>query len=444
MKILITSPIFPPDLGGPATYVPSLASFLAGRGHDVTVVAFCSDPAPAGWPFRVVSIPRCFMPLRYWKDFAAVWREAARADLVYINEHLALHVALAARLRGKPSVIRVCVDGTWEISHRLGWHADTITDYQLRTYGWKVAFARRLQRLWWGWVRRIIAPSAFLKGIVEGYGVPPQKVELIYNAYHGPLEVVATREECRARLQLPDDRVVLLTICRLMIWKGVDGLIRALARLPESHHLYVAGDGEELENWTAVARGLGLEHRVHFLGNVAHGEVMRWIRAADVFLLNSSYEGLSHTLLEVMWLGLPAAVSNVCGNPELIEDGVTGRTFPFQDEAAIAAAVTDLLSDRERTALCVQRGLVKVAGFAREGIFRRTEALFEEVTGLSAATSHAGAGHAGEAHAAPGHATAGHGAPAERAAAHGAPGHAAGPQAARAGELPAGVAPAHH
>jgi glycosyltransferase involved in cell wall biosynthesis len=385
MKILITSPIFPPDLGGPATYVPSIAGFLAGRGHDVTVVAFCSDPEPKGWPFRVVSIPRCFMPLRYWKDFLAVWREAARADLVYINEHLALHVALAARLRGKPTVIRVCVDGTWEISHRLGWHDDTITAYQLRTYGWKVAFARRMQRLWWGWMRRIIAPSAFLKSIVEGYGVPPQKVELIHNAYHGPLQFTATREQCRQRLGVPADRVVLLTICRLMIWKGVDGLIRALAKLPAGHHLYIAGDGDELEPWTALARELGLADRVHFLGNVPHAEVMAWIRAADVFLLNSSYEGLSHTLLEVMWLGLPAAVSNVCGNPELIENRVNGRTFGFQDEQAIAAAITELLADRERTALYVQRSLQKVAGFAREGIFRRTEALFEEVTGLAPA-----------------------------------------------------------
>ena len=154
MRILITSPIFPPDLGGPATYVPSIAADLVRRGHTVTVVAFCSDPRPAGWPFRVVSIPRRWLPLRYLHDFLAVLREAGRHDLVYINEHLALHVALAARLRGTPSIVRTYVDGTWEISHRLGWHDDTIDAYQLRHYGWKVELLRALQRTWWGWVRR--------------------------------------------------------------------------------------------------------------------------------------------------------------------------------------------------------------------------------------------------------------------------------------------------
>ena len=58
MRILLTSPVFPPDLGGPAVYVPSCARFLVERGHDVTVVAFCSDPAPQGYPFEVISISR--------------------------------------------------------------------------------------------------------------------------------------------------------------------------------------------------------------------------------------------------------------------------------------------------------------------------------------------------------------------------------------------------
>lgn len=383
MNILITSPIFPPDLGGPSTYVPSLATWLAARGHAVTVVAFCSDPAPSGWPFRVVAVPRAWMPLRYWNDFVQTFRAAKGADVVYINEHLALHVAFAARLRGKPSVIRTYVDGTWEITHRLGWHDDTIDDYQLKAYDWRIRLLRRLQRTWWGWVRRLIVPSRFIQRLVEDHGVPSQKIELIHNAYHGPLEYAPTREECRARLGLPPDRVVLLSICRLMIWKGVDGLIRALARFPDSHHLYVAGDGDELENWTGLARRLGIADRVHFLGNVPHAEVMAWIRAADLFLLNSNYEGLSHTLLEVMWLGLPAAVSAAGGNVELIEDRVNGRSFVPQDVDAITDAIREMTTDRAAARRYADRSRAKVqAGFAREAIFEQTERLLAEVAGL--------------------------------------------------------------
>lgn len=380
MKILITSPIFPPDLGGPSTYVPSIASYLVEQGHEVTVVAFCSDPEPGGWPFRVIAIPRCFMPLRYWKDFYTVWREARDADLVYVNEHLSLHVLFAARLRGKPSVVRTYVDGTWEISHRLGWHDDTITDYQDREYGWKVTWLRKLQRLWWGWTRRIITPSAFMRDIVMGHGVPAARIDLIHNAYHGPESFEPTQAEAREQLGLPADRVVLLSICRLMIWKGVDGLIRALAELPEDHHLYVCGDGDEEDAWNALAAELGLAERVHLLGNVPHAEVMSWIRAADCFLLNSNYEGLSHTLLEVMWLGLPAAVSAVCGNLELIEDRVNGRNFAPHDIPVIVDAVQEIVGDRERAAEYARLSEEKVkAGFSKARTFAAKERLFRSL-----------------------------------------------------------------
>ncbi|MED5330366.1 MAG: glycosyltransferase family 4 protein [Planctomycetota bacterium] len=381
MKIVITSPIFPPDLGGPSTYVPSLATYLTEQGHEVTVVAFCSDPDPQGWPFQVISVPRSSMLLRYWLDFYAVWKAVKGADLLYINEHLALHVAFAGRLRGIPMVIRVCVDGTWEITHRLGWHDDPITQYIHKTYGWRVRWVRKVQKLWWGWMRRIIAPSRFLESVVLGHDVAPQKIQLIHNAYHGPLELKVSKEAARETVGLPGDTKILLAICRLMIWKGVDGIIRALERLPENHHLYVAGDGDELEAWTVLAEDLGISDRVHFLGNVAHADLMTWIRASDVFVLNSSYEGLSHTLLEVMWLGLPAAVSAVCGNPELIEDRVNGRAFDFQDVDGIVDAVGEIIADSQTANDYIEKSKEKVQDFARDKIFARTEDLFFEIVG---------------------------------------------------------------
>src|SRR5262245_37280756 len=110
MRVLITSPVFPPDLGGPATYVPSLGRFLVERGHDVEVVAFCSDPDPRGHPFHVTSILPAPMALRYLRGFKATWKAARSADVVYVNEHLALLHVLAAKLRRKPVMIRIMVD----------------------------------------------------------------------------------------------------------------------------------------------------------------------------------------------------------------------------------------------------------------------------------------------------------------------------------------------
>ena len=298
MRVLITSPVFPPDLGGPAVYVPSLGRFLVERGHEVKVVAFCSEAQPQGYPFEVVAIPRGPLPVRYLKAFWAVWREARAADVVYVNEHLALLHVLAARLRRKPCVIRIMVDGSWEIAHRKGWcGGDDIVTFQTRDYGWKVRLVRALQRRWWRWCKHIISCSDFLRDLlIEHHGVPAEKVQRIFNAYHGPraADVPESREEARRVIGLDVDRRYVLTICRLMVWKRVDGILRALEQLPGDVHLLVAGDGDMEEEWKQLAADLGLAERAHFLGNVPHARIPLTIRAADVFVLNSEYEALRH------------------------------------------------------------------------------------------------------------------------------------------------------
>lgn len=383
--------MFPPDLGGPATYVPSLGRFLVERGHEVRVLAFCSDPAPTGYPFPVETISRGSLPVRYLRAFWRVLRTAGWADVVYVQEHLALLHVLAARLRRRPVVIRIMVDGAWEISHRKGWCGGaSITEFQGRRYGWRVGLARALQRRWWGMCRRIVCCSDFLRGILnDSYGVPREKTVTILNAYHGPraADVTETRSEARAALGLAEDRRYVLTVCRLMVWKRVDQVVRALPELPEDVELLVAGDGDMLEPWRDLARQLHVDKRVHFLGNVPHDRIPLHVRAADVFVLNSEYEGLSHTLLEVQALGTPMVASGVCGNPEVVEDGVNGLLVDPGDHRTVARAVQRILDDPAEAARFVEAGLGRVDRFDRDATFGRVEALLAREAGLDPGAS---------------------------------------------------------
>jgi glycosyltransferase involved in cell wall biosynthesis len=386
-RVLITSPVFPPDLGGPAVYVPSLARWLVERGHEVTVVAFCSDPAPKGHPFRVVAIPPAPLPIRYLKAFFRVFREAKHADVVYVNEHLALLHVLGARLRGKPVVIRIMVDGAWEISHRYGWcGGDDIVTFQSKTYGWKVKLVRALQKKWWRSSGRIIACSEFLRQIlIRTYGVEPTKVERVFNSYHGPApeSVALSPKEARAQIGLAEGPRYLLTICRLMVWKRVDVLIEALAKLPEDVHLLVAGDGDMLDAWTALAAKLGLSSRVRFLGNVPHARIPALIRASEIFVLNSEYEGLSHTLIEVQTLGTPIVASRVCGNPEVVVDGETGLLVDPRNSYEVLAALTKLLEDPALRARLAAEGRLRSSRFSKESTFSKVEDVLGRAVALA-------------------------------------------------------------
>ena len=385
MRILITSPVFPPDLGGPAVYVPSVARFLLDRGHEVEVVAFCSDPEPRGYPFPVTAVTRGPLPLRYLKAFFCVLRQAKGKDVVYVNEHLALLHVLAARLRGVPAVIRIMVDGSWEIAHRKGWCGDDdIVTFQSKRYGWRVRLTRALQRRWWHWCEHIISCSEFLRQIlIQSHGVAPEKVQRIFNGYHGPAaeDVPETRAQAQAELGLESGKRYVLTICRLMGWKRVDGILEALAGLPEDVHLLIAGDGDKEAEWRLLAEQLGIAHRATFLGNVPHARIPLHVRAADVFVLNSRYEGLSHTLLEVLYLGTPIIASGVCGNPEVVEHEVNGLLVDPLDPAELRAALQRLLDDPELGARYVEAGFRLRPQFSREGTFSQVEAALERAAG---------------------------------------------------------------
>ncbi len=384
MRILITSPVFPPDLGGPAVYVPSVGRFLVARGHTVTVVAFCSDPKPSGYPFEVISILPASMIVRYIRAFFVVLKHARDCDVVYVNEHLALLHVLAARLRGKPVMIRMMVDGAWEISHRKGWiGGDTIDEFQTKNYGWRVSLMRKLQKRWWKSAQRIIACSNYLRGIATTrYGVSGDKIRLIYNAYNGPApdSVRETPAAARAKLGLAPKPRYLLTICRLMVWKRVDGIIRALKNLPNDVELLVVGDGDMLEPWKRLAWELGLAERVHFLGNRPYSDIPFLIRASEIFVLNSTYEGLSHTLLEVCALGTPAVATDIGGNPEVIENGVNGLLVPAADGDALANAIDQLLTSKELQQQFREESLRRMARFDPALTFGQVEAALREMT----------------------------------------------------------------
>lgn len=373
MRILITSPVFPPDLGGPAVYVPSAARFFVDAGHEVGVLAFCSQREVTGYPFEVTTISRGNLLWRYVKAFWFVFRHARKYDVVYVQEHIALFHVLGAWLARRPVVIRIMVDGAWEISHRFGLIGDDdINTFETKEYGWKVKLIRKLQLFWWNRVTRIIACSDFLRWIpIKRYGISEEKCVRVHNAYNGRQkdEVTETRDEARALHGLDPNKRYVLTICRLVIWKGVDYIERALAELPEDVHLLVAGDGEMLEPWQALAHELGVAERVTFLGNVPHKDIPTYIRAADLFVLNSEYEGLSHTLLEVATLGTPIVCTGVCGNPEVVDHEVNGLLVEPKNAPELAAAMRRVLEDPELAERFRQAGFEKMRGFTREATF---------------------------------------------------------------------------
>jgi glycosyltransferase involved in cell wall biosynthesis len=347
MKLFIASGIFHPEAGGPATYLHELLPQFVQRGWEIRALTYSDQlHSDLKYPYPVTRILRRALPLRML-DYARAARPLlAWADVVYLHT---LGLPLYGSSRA-PRIVKLVGDLAWERSVRKGWIAPTedIDVFQTKPYGWRVNADRERRANEARGLDAVIVPSEYLKRMVVGWGVDPVKVQVIYNAlppYTDEMDM--TQAEARERLDLPDVPTV-LTVGRLLPWKGVDHLIAALRHVPNVR-LIVAGGGAILD--TLRAQAADLRERVVFLGNVPREQMPLYMKAADYVALYSGYEGLSHTLLESLRAGTPVIASDKGGNPEVVQHGVNGLLVPYVNVEALVSALEQAFRPGVRAAL---------------------------------------------------------------------------------------------
>jgi len=220
-------------------------------------------------------------------------------------------------------------------------------------HGWEAADpngqskrALRIRRFCRRAIHRYVAMSqdisAWLKASV---GVPAARIEQIYNG----VDIERFRPDGPLPADLPWQRTAssftVGTVGRLDRVKNQLALLTAFARLvaegPAERRaewrLLIAGDGPMADELRARAVELRIDDLVWMAG--AREDVPQLMRALDVFVLPSMNEGISNTILEAMASGRPVIAARVGGNPELIQDGVTGSLYDDRDPEGLAQAL---------------------------------------------------------------------------------------------------------
>ncbi len=347
MRVVLATGIYPPETGGPATFVPALAADWQAQGMEVTVVTYGDERTDRSSTWNVEVVPRTGGVLfRYLRYALAVYRAARTADVVFLQGAFSEGLAgtIGAMLARRPTVLRVPGDFAWEGMQRERPSMVLSLESFLKStkpLKWRLVFAIE------SWVarraKRVITPSRYLKLVSSAWGVPSKRQCVIYNTVE--LETVfPSRAELRATLGLSSDRTILLSNARGAPWKRIDFLLEVLKELPATYQLVHIGEGPEVKRWKDYADKLGLGERVRFIGRVSYREVQRWARAADAFLLPSLYEGFPHVAIEAACHGLPCYLSDQGGNPEagdLYPERI--RILPYADQAAWVAALVKLL-----------------------------------------------------------------------------------------------------
>lgn len=374
MRVLMVTGIFPPDRGGPASYTPKMSAALTKLGHTVELICLSDrlDHDDSAHPFTVRRLRRgLFWPVRIARTVWAVWAAARRCDVVFVNG-LGSEAALAALLANRPAVYKIVGDYAWERAVGRGWFGGTIDQYQTARKPLRLRLADKVRTTPLRFAQEVIVPSDYLRRIVRGWGIARERIRVIRNAVPAPT--------IDADVKLPAfEGKTLITVCRLVPWKGVDALIRLLPELPETR-LVVAGNGGQRAELVALARSLELTERVIFLGDVPHAQVGAYLRKADAFVLNSTYEGLPHVVLEAMAAGMPVIATDAGGTSEAVIDGVTGLLVQVGDPAALKKTIERLWADAELRARLVAAASTRLAEeFTFDGMVAATESTLRSV-----------------------------------------------------------------
>ncbi len=361
MHLLIATGLYPPEIGGPATYTKLFEDRLPKHGIEVSVLPFSS----------VRHRPRILRHIVYtWK----LGTMARAADCILVQDTVSTGVpaAIVARVLRKKLIVRVPGDYAWEQGTQRFGVRDLLDDFQNKTYGLRVAFFRALQRFTVNSATRIIAPSNYLGSIVKKWLKSERPIDVIYNGVDSIRDTGAP-----LRRTSIDDFNLIVTAGRLVPWKGFDELIAIVAK--SEWKLVILGDGPQKEYLTEKIRTLKAEDKVQLLGQVSHADAHTWFTRAAVFVLNTRYEGLSHTLIEAMAAGAPVLVTRVGGNPEVVEDCVNGLLFEAGNTVALERSLALLMQDtalRERLAAA---GQARAQDFSIEKCIEKTVALFKSL-----------------------------------------------------------------
>jgi glycosyltransferase involved in cell wall biosynthesis len=375
MKIVIASGIYPPDIGGPATYSHLIAGEFTKRNIDVSIVCY-SDKKEEVFDkeekFKVLRIERKNSAfLRYWLYFWNLIKLAKNADLIYAQGPLGagLPAMLASKILGKKFIIKIVGDYAWEQGVNQFGVKDLIEEFQTKKYDSKTERIRRIQKFVVKKADRVITPSGFLKKIVKGWGAKEDKIFVVYNA--GP--EIGKIDHILSKAGLKGD--ILISAARLEPWKGMVALVEIMPDLLKENpnfRLIIAGDGPLTENLKSAVKNLSLEKEVILAGRIPHEELMSYFKASGIFVLNTAYEGLPHIVLEAMACGLPIVTTNVCGNPEVVENNRNGLLVKYNNKEELRNAILKIWKNENLKEQFIENGKKILEKFTKEEMINRT------------------------------------------------------------------------
>jgi glycosyltransferase involved in cell wall biosynthesis len=339
MNILITVGIFPPDIGGPASFVPKISDFLIENGHNVKIICL-SEVGNINTEdnFDVIRIKRSNnLPIRWIKTIYQIVKNGRRSDLIFVNG-LGVESAIANLILQKQLIRKIVGDPVWERAYNKKRITESFDDFQIN----KHSFLIEVQKLLRNWsinsAEIVITPSDHLKSFVSGIGYS-KKILKINNGVN--ITDINRANESKADINL-------IIISRLVVQKNINIVIEAMKLLDNKNlKLSIIGEGGEFSKLENTIHDLNLQNQVQLLGKIDNNKISQFLLTADIFIQASDYEGLPHSVLEAINYGVPILSTETGGCKDLLNDGERGFIIPMPpDKKVIAENISFIIENK--------------------------------------------------------------------------------------------------
>ena len=339
MDILITVGIFPPDIGGPASFVPKIAKYLINKGHNVKIICL-SDKEHLTYKddINVIRINRSSPIIFRWlKTIVKIYSNSKKSDLIFVNG-LGTETTIANLFIRKKVIRKIVGDPVWERVYNKNLIDESFDDFQENNHGLSISLQKMIRNWSINKSNLIITPSQHLKNFIDKIGFD-KNIFVINNGVN---------IEQHNKVVLQNNIIQLLVVSRLVSQKNIDSIIKAVKVMEnENIILNIVGDGSEINNLKLLVKKYELEKKINFIGKVENTKLNEYLKNADIFIQASNYEGLPHSILEAMNFEIPILSTDVGGCSVLLNKGERGYIIPMPvSEVEISEGIRTIINDK--------------------------------------------------------------------------------------------------
>lgn len=364
-RVLLLTSIFPPQVGGPATFAYQYSKWLTENGIPNVVISYGDQVSPDFKGIvRLIPIGKS----RIRSFVAMVWEILKNFDrnTVAIANGCFVEISIAAAIVRRPFIAKIPGDPVWERAKNQGKTDLSIEDFQITKQSLRLNTLRRLFNLSFRRAAHVVAPSVQLANFLSLWGVAENKIQIIYNSVD-------------PRVFLPSEEAEkiydLICVSRLVEWKGLEEVIETAARL--NLGLAIVGDGPLKSKLAQIA--LQSHCKITFFGNLKNSQIVSKLNESKIYVLNSQFEATSYSLIEAKMCALPVVARASAGTKLVITHGVDGFLCNIDSEDCLQNLISELMGNSD-----LQRALGESA--RQDALKRFNQSInFEKILLLSGA-----------------------------------------------------------